>query len=227
MVLLVALLAGCSGAPGDASEAAGPAPVTVRASGCAILSIVDDASVPLGRVAPMLPPNASALPSPSGRAVITLAAIVCDASEPAGFSWAWLSVRASVAGRASEHVLEHWANASAWSAALSPHGAATPVGALGVDLATRKVSFDAANDTAHLRVSMPRSGAAGALPDALDLALDTGSTLALRVDAAPRATSAAFELPAGSRARELLGATGARGAVYAEDAAVEGTLARP
>lgn len=225
--LLVALLAGCLRAPLDASEPHGPPPVPVDASHCALVWLEDDANVPLARVTPMLPPNATAARSDSGRAIVTLAALACDEGQPAGLSWAWLSVRANVAGRSSEHVLEHWANASAWSAALAPHGAATPVDALAVELAARKVSLDATNETTRLRIAMPRSAATGSLPDAIHLDFDTGSTLDLRIDATPHASSAAFELPAGSRARELLGANGARGALYAEDAAVEGTLTRP
>lgn len=227
MLFLAVLLAGCLRGGTQATEAVAPPTVEMHATDCALVWMRDAKTVPLARVAPMLPPNATALPGDPGHAIVTLAALSCDASEPAGFAWGWLSARASIEGRGTDVVLEHWANASAWSVALARHGAAVPVDTLDVERTSSGVSFEARTDATRLRLVMPHSRATAAIPASLDLTLDTGSTLALRLDAAPHASSAAFELPAGSRARELLGATGARAAAYAEGAAVEGTLARP
>lgn len=227
VAVVLALLAGCVG---ETAEPLAPPDVAIIASDCRLLQVVDAQSAPVEQVEPFLPPGAVALASESGHARLTLSVLACDTTSgveagTTGLAWAWLAADLASDG-SRQLVIEHWAPAGRWSDALAARAAPTPVHGLAFDVDDGALVAHAANATTHLRIAMPTTTRDAAPPAALVLVFPTGAHLDLALDATgpTRATIGAFELPAESVARELLGPNGVRAGTYATALAAQGTL---
>lgn len=220
VVVLLALLAGCASEPDTPSP---PPDVPIAARDCRLLLVHADDEATSTEVEPILPRNVT-LVTRDGHALLTLGVLVCGAAERPHLAYAWLAADITQEGAPRQLVLDHWTAIDAGT--LATYAEAARVERLVLDISDGAVVAEAANATARMRVVMPETPREATLPRALALTLPTGARLdvSLTPTAPARASAGAFEMPVGSLAREIMGASGVRASMYAPALSVEGLL---